>query len=115
MENSCRGHTIKDILSQSNSFLSISFAHVDRQGNVVAHALAQRARQYFSSQIWLECVPTDILSFVLDDFSFSLSIYQQVFTSQKKKTSTLSTTSLLFISAFSLPFSCKVRKGMKEH
>ena len=71
MENSCRGHIIKDILSQSNSFLSISFAHVDRQGNDVAHALAQRARQYFSSQIWLECVPTDILSFVLDDFSFS--------------------------------------------
>ena len=71
MENSCGGHIIKDILSQSNSFLSISFAHVDRQGNDVAHALAQRTRQYFSSQIWLECVPTDILSFVLDDFSFS--------------------------------------------
>ena len=71
LENSRGGHIIKDILSQLNSFLSISFAHVGRQGNVVAHALAQRARQSFSSQIWLECVPTDIMSFVLDEFPFS--------------------------------------------
>ena len=71
MENSRGGHLIKDIKSQSNSFLSISLAHVGRQGNAVAHALAQRARQSFSSQIWLECVPTDIMSFVLDDFPFS--------------------------------------------
>ena len=63
-----RGHLIKDILSHSNSFQSISFAHVGRQGNAIAHALAQRARYSLSSQIWLECVPTDIMSFVLDDF-----------------------------------------------
>ena len=41
MENSWGGHIIKDILSQSNSFLSISFAHIGRQGNAVAQALAQ--------------------------------------------------------------------------
>lgn len=68
MENSWGGHIIMDIKSHSNSFTSISFAHVSRQGNVAAHALAQRARQSFSSQIWLECVPTDVLSFVLEDF-----------------------------------------------
>jgi len=62
------GRLIKDILSYSNSFQSISFAHVGRQGNAVAHALAQRARSAISSQIWLECVPTDIMCFVLDDF-----------------------------------------------
>ncbi|XP_075641969.1 uncharacterized protein LOC142613491 [Castanea sativa] len=67
MENSRGGHLIRDIISQSNSFQSISFAHVGRQGNAVAHALAQRARQSFSSQIWLECVPLNIISFVLDD------------------------------------------------
>ena len=71
MENSWGGHIIKDILSQSNSFLSISFAHVGRQGNAVAHALAQRARQSLSSQIWSECVPSEIMSFVLGDFPFS--------------------------------------------
>ena len=69
MENSRGGHLIKDIAYLSNSFRSISFAHVRRQGNVVAHTLAQRARQFFSSLIWLEYVPTDIMSFVLDDSS----------------------------------------------
>ena len=67
--NHSRGrHLIKDILSYSNSFQSISFAHVGRQGNAVVHALAQRARSAISSQIWLECVPTDIICFVSDDF-----------------------------------------------
>ena len=51
MENSWGGHIIKEILSQLNSFLSISFAHVGRQGNAVAHALAQRARNSLTSQI----------------------------------------------------------------
>ena len=59
MENSWGGHIIKDILSQSNSFLSISFTHVGRQDNAVAHDLAQRARNSFTSQIWSECVPSD--------------------------------------------------------
>ena len=76
MENSWGGHIIKDILSQSNSFLSISFTHVGRQDNAVAHALAQRARNSFTSQIWSECVPSDLMSFVLGDFPFSWSIYQ---------------------------------------
>ena len=40
MEISQGGHLIKDNKSQSNSFLSISFVHVGRQGNAVAHALA---------------------------------------------------------------------------
>ena len=57
-----------DIKSMSNSFSSISLAHVGRQGNAIAHALAQRARQSFFPQIWLECVPPYILSFVSGDF-----------------------------------------------
>ena len=71
MENSQGGHLIMDIKSKSNSFLSISFAHVGRQDNAVAHALAQRARQSFFPQIWLECVPLDILSFVSGAFPLS--------------------------------------------
>ena len=59
---------ISSRISYSNSFQSISFAHVGRQGNVVAHALDQRARSAISSQIWLKCVPTDIICFVSDDF-----------------------------------------------
>ena len=71
MENSWGGHITKEILSQSNSFLSISFAHVGRQGNAVAHVLAQRARNSLTSQIWSEDVPPDLMSFVLDDFPFT--------------------------------------------
>ena len=68
MDNSRGRHLIKDILSHSNSFQSISFTHVGRQGNFVAHALVQQVRSSLFSQIWLECVPTDIMFFVLDDF-----------------------------------------------
>ena len=41
------------------------------QGNVVAHTLAQRARKSLTFQIWLECVPSNIMSFVLGHFPFS--------------------------------------------
>ena len=71
MKNSREGHLIKDILFHSNSFQSMSFAHVGRQGNAVAHALAQRARSSPFSQVWLECVATDIMSFVLHDLPIS--------------------------------------------
>ncbi|XP_030926840.1 uncharacterized protein LOC115953356 [Quercus lobata] len=46
-ENSQGGHLIRDIKSPSNSFLRISFAHVGRLCNAVAHALAQRASYGF--------------------------------------------------------------------
>ena len=71
MKNSRGGHFIKDILSHSNSFQSMSFAHVGWQGNTVTHALAQRARSSLFSQVWLECVATDVMSFVLHDLPIS--------------------------------------------
>ena len=39
-ENSLGSHLIKDILFTVISFQSISFSHVVRQSNAVAHALA---------------------------------------------------------------------------
>ena len=57
----------KDIMSHLDSFVSCSFSHVGRQGNAVAHALAQRARLYFPSVAWTEYVPPAISSFVLSD------------------------------------------------
>ena len=61
------GHILKDIMSHLDSFVSCSFSHVGRQGNAVAHALAQRARLYFPSTAWTEYVPPAISSFVLSD------------------------------------------------
>ena len=65
---SSSGHLIHDILSIVNSFVSTSFSHVCRQGNTVAHALAQRARHCFPISVWLDSYPMDITSFVLVDF-----------------------------------------------
>ena len=62
------GHLIKDISAIKNSFQSISFSHVGRQDNAVAHALAQRARHFFPFSIWLEHLPHDIVSFLSSDF-----------------------------------------------
>ncbi|XP_075665678.1 uncharacterized protein LOC142635406 [Castanea sativa] len=64
------GHLIKDIFAFVNSFQSISFSHVVRQGNAVTHALAQRARHSFPLTVWMESVPQDVASFVLSDFQF---------------------------------------------
>ena len=61
------GHILKDIVSRLNSFQSCSFSHVGRQGNVVALALAQRARLSFPLEVWTEFVPSAISSFVLSD------------------------------------------------
>ncbi|KAK7843370.1 hypothetical protein CFP56_012649 [Quercus suber] len=39
-EKALGGHLIQDILCIVNSFVSTSFSHVGRKGNIVAHALA---------------------------------------------------------------------------
>ena len=67
MSHSKGGHTLKDIMSHLNSFQSCCFSHVGRQGNVIAHALAQRAKLSFPLKVWMESVPPTISSFVLSD------------------------------------------------
>ena len=62
------GHIVKDIESISGLLQTKSFSHVRRQGNTVAHALAQRARLSFPVLIWMEDVPPDIFYFVSADF-----------------------------------------------
>ena len=64
--------------------MSTSFSYVCRSGNVVAHALAQRAGHCFPISIWLESYPADIASFVLADFQSSID-KSHWFLSQKKK------------------------------
>ena len=61
------GHVLKDILSLLNSFVSCSFSHIGRQGNVVAHALAQRARLSCHLDVWMESVPPDISTIIRSD------------------------------------------------
>ena len=54
------GHILRDIHALSYSFSSISFLHVKRSGNSVAHRLARRS---FCNPllVWMEEVPPDIV------------------------------------------------------
>ena len=69
MQQSSVGHILKDTMSYVSSFQSYSFFHMGRQGNSVAHALAQRARLSFPIVVWMESVSPDIMSFVMSDIS----------------------------------------------
>ena len=51
MEKSAVGHILKDTLSYVSLLKSYSFSHVNRQGNAVAHVLAQRARLSFPIEV----------------------------------------------------------------
>ena len=64
MHFSSLGQLFRDILFYVRSMRSFSFAHVVRQSNAVAHALAQRARLSFPFSAWMEFVPLDIDMFV---------------------------------------------------
>jgi len=62
------GYIEKDIMSISGSFVTHTFFHVRGQGNVVAHALAQRDRLFFPLLVWVEDVPLEVSHFVVFDF-----------------------------------------------
>lgn len=53
------GHILQDIHSLESSFQSVSFQHVRRLGNCVAHRLARRSICN-SFLVWMEDVPPDI-------------------------------------------------------
>ena len=61
------GHLVRDIISLASSLQSFSFVHTRRQGNGLAHALAQRVILSFPVSIWKESVPPDILKHFLFD------------------------------------------------
>nr|POE89664.1 putative ribonuclease h protein [Quercus suber] len=63
------GHILEDIHVLSRSFCSISFHHIKRLGNCVAHRLARRS---FCNPllVWMEEVPPDIVDVYNHDLSF---------------------------------------------
>ena len=54
------GHVIKEIHDSCSSFTKISFQHVRRDGNKLAHALARRAILSADTVVWVEELPTDL-------------------------------------------------------
>ena len=69
MFSSSFGHLVKDTLFYVHSMRSFSFSHIVRQGNAVAHALAQRARLSFPLLVWMKDVPSDVFAFVSKYFA----------------------------------------------
>ena len=65
------GHLVRDTLIHVTSLRSFSFSHIVRQGNTVAHALAQSVRLSFPLIVWMEYVPSDVGLFVSADCSVS--------------------------------------------
>ena len=63
------GLLIRDAQDLALSFTSITFAHVSRQGNIVAHSLAKMAILSQSLYVWMEDVPPDIHQFVQADLT----------------------------------------------
>ena len=63
------GHIIEDIRILAADFDFIQFSHVKRNCNVVADALAKKAKDSLSLAVWLEEVPEDIAPFLLFDIS----------------------------------------------
>ncbi|KAK7840646.1 putative ribonuclease h protein [Quercus suber] len=56
------GHVIEDIRMLALEFQSSVFTHVSRAYNVVADALAKKAKTCRGTQVWLEELPEDIAS-----------------------------------------------------
>ena len=56
------GLMIQDSLSLSSDFSKLSYSHTKREGNTVAHNLAQLAINFSNCVIWMEDVPCDVLS-----------------------------------------------------
>ena len=53
------GHIIDEIKLLSSIF-TCSFLHVNRKGNMLAHALARRAVLSADTEVWIEELPQDL-------------------------------------------------------
>ena len=54
------GHIIKDIQFLASQFSIISFSHVKRHCNTIAHSIARWALSFSSLQVWMEDVPLEL-------------------------------------------------------
>ena len=54
------GHVIKEIQGSCSSFTRISFQHVRREGNKLAHALVHRAVVSANTDVWVEELLTNL-------------------------------------------------------
>ena len=72
MSHSAFGHILQDITSLCSLFSFVSFQHIKRQGNGVAHKLARRAITN-PLDVWMESIPPD----TNDVYNFDLHFINQ--------------------------------------
>ena len=72
MSKSEFGHILQDIKFLCSFFSHVSFIHIKRQGNCVAHRLARRAISN-PLDVWMESVPPD----TTDVYNFDLQFTTQ--------------------------------------
>ena len=63
------GHILQDIIFLRSFFTYVSFRHVKKRGNCMAHKLARRAI-FNPFTVWMESVPPD----TLDVYNFDLRL-----------------------------------------
>ncbi|XP_010681661.2 uncharacterized protein LOC104896591 [Beta vulgaris subsp. vulgaris] len=68
-DESSFGNVVEDILWLGCFFSSISFNHVRREGNRVAHTIAQRSKEYGCMRVWMEEVPPEAVACVISDLA----------------------------------------------
>ena len=63
------GLLVQDTLNVTTGFSKLSYSHTKREGNSVAHNLAQLAANIPNCVIWMEDVPYYVLSFYHADLA----------------------------------------------
>ena len=61
------GLLVEDVKLVANSFVSLSYSHIKRNGNSVAHNLAKHAIRIPDFQVWMENIPSHVVSFLHSD------------------------------------------------
>lgn len=68
-ENNSFGFIVSDILYFGSLCLSLSFNHIRRDGNRVAHKLAQLTKESMEMRVWIEEVPNEVWTIVNSDLT----------------------------------------------
>ena len=70
MEHAEFGNLIKEAKWLSSQFSDVSFSHVKRQGNFVAHNSARHARHVSEFTVWMEDVPPHLSAVIQANLAF---------------------------------------------
>nr|POE67918.1 hypothetical protein CFP56_68748 [Quercus suber] len=61
---SSQGLLVEDVKLVANNFVSLSYSHIKRNGNSVAHNLAEHVIRIPDFQVWIADAPSHVVSFL---------------------------------------------------